>query len=161
MKGTPNMELARFEALLDQRGADLARFPEPERAAAAALLARDPRARGMLAQADAIERGLLGMAAPEPSAALRRAVAEIPLRHPQPEPMAAALSWLPLRSLWALVASGALMLALGALSGVWASDLDLSLQDAEQVQAEQTEDDALTELSELAFAAELDEELSP
>ncbi len=161
MKGTSPMDLARFEQLLDQHGADVARFPERERSAASALLAADPRARRLLAQAEALERGLQSMTTPEPSAALRRAVAEIPLRHPQPAPAAAAFGWLPLRSAWALAASAALMLALGALSGALASDLDLSLQAEATQLALEPEDDALTELSELAFAAELDEELVP
>jgi len=161
VKGTSDMELAGFEQLLDQHGADLGRFPEHERSAAAALLAADPRARRMLAQAEALERGLQSMTAPEPSAALRRAVAEIPLRHPQPAPAAAAFGWLPLRSAWVLTASAALMLALGALSGALAGDLDLSLQAETTQLADEPEDDALSELSELAFADELDQELVP
>jgi hypothetical protein len=153
------LTLARFEQLLDQCGADLTRFPERERAAAAALLAEDPRAQQLLAQAVLVERGLQSLPTPEPSAALRRAVAEIPLRH---SPREAPPLRLPLRSFAALFASAALIVALGALSGAWASDRGPATQTAQRVEAEDgAEVDALTELTELAFAAELDEELSP
>jgi hypothetical protein len=171
---------ARFEQLLDQLGADLARWPEPERAAAIALLGADARARELLAQAEALETGLRGLPAPEPSAALRRAIAEIPLRHPQPAATDAAFAWLPLRSALSLFATAALMVALGGISGALATDLDLSLRTTAQVESgagagdrddaasdgydADADDDALAELvalTELAFADELDKELLP
>jgi hypothetical protein len=154
------MALSRLQALLDVHGSDLARFPEPERSAARALLAADERAARMLAEAEALHGALAGLPPPEPSAALRRAVAEIPLRHPQLEGARSAFAWLPLRSAWALCASAALIVALGALTGALADGLDVSLSPEPQVEPAE-EDDALTELSELAFAAELADELAP
>jgi anti-sigma factor RsiW len=164
---TPSrLALGRFEALLDLHGADLARFPEEERAAAAALLAADPRAQRLHAQALALEAGLSGMAEPEPSAALRRAVAEIPLRHPQPAAGAAPLLPLRWRSAWALVASAALMVALGALSGSMTRGVDLTAlaggsTEVEEVEPGMDDSDPLAELAELAFASDLDDELAP
>jgi hypothetical protein len=156
------MPLARLQELLDLHGGDVARFPEDERAAASALLADDAHARRMLADAAALEQALSALNAPEPSAALRRAVAEIPLRHPHGEGARAVFAWLPLRSAWALCASAALIVALGALSGALADDLDLSLWPAPASEfAGEDEDAALSELSELAFAGELDDELAP
>lgn len=162
--------LARLQELLDLHGADVARFPQGERAAATALLASDPSAQRMLAEAATLERALAALDAPEPSAALRRAVAEIPLRHPQAEGALAAFAWLPLRSAWALAASAGLIVALGALTGALAGDVDLTFAPAQQVgddagdgdgAGEADEDDTFTQLSELAFAAELDRELAP
>ena len=49
------MTLARFQRLLDVRGADPARWPQPERAAAERLLASDAAAGGALAQARALD----------------------------------------------------------------------------------------------------------
>jgi hypothetical protein len=161
---TPSrLALGRFEELLDLYGTDLARFPEDERAAASALLAADAGAQRLHAQALALESGLQGMSAPEPSAALRRAVAEIPLRHPQ-QTAASATLW-PLRwgSAWALFASAAVMVMLGALSGSMSRDVDFA-----ELTGAGTENDAsaderetIDELAELAFASDLDDELAP
>ena len=107
---------------------------------------------------DPLTRALARLPAPEPSAALRRAVAEIPLRHPQTAPGSFAL---PFRPLWAWLAAGTLMVALGALSGALASDIDLSPVLAQPAPSEDAAEDELSELTELAFAAELDEELAP
>ncbi len=157
------LTLERFEELLDLYGADLARFPKEERAAAAALVAADPHAQRLHAQALALEAGLQGMPAPEPSAALRRAVAEIPLRHPQPAAGAASLLPLRWRSAWALFASAALMVALGALSGSLTRDADLTALAAGSAEVEPgaSDSDPLAELAELAFASDLDDELAP
>jgi hypothetical protein len=121
---------------------------------------------------------LSSLPAPEPSAALRRVVAEIPLRHPQ----AAAGSfgglfdrvpaWFPFRSfgraaLWAVV-----LLALGALAGLYVDDeLVASTPDGarqrsgtEEVSNEESETstgDELDDLALLAFADDLDAELEP
>jgi anti-sigma factor RsiW len=155
------LTLERFEQLLDRHGAELDRFPERDRAAAAELLAADPEARRLHAQAAALEAGLRGLPAPEPSAALRRAVAEIPLRNPQPAPGVPSLSRLPPRRVFALFASAALMVALGALSATLTGpDPDLSPLAAESEQDEPADDD-LDILTELAFASELDDELAP
>lgn len=155
------LELARFEELLDRYGADPMRFPEIERAAVLALLARDAGARQLLAEAVALERVLASMQSVEPSAALRRAVAEIPLRNPRPA-FEQAFGFLPLRSVWALFSCAALIMALGAASGAWAEARVLSFEDGAAPSAEVSSDDeALAEWTELAFAVELERELAP
>lgn len=62
---TMTMTLARFERLLDAHGADLARWPQGQRAAAERLLAADPGATAALAQARALD----ALMAREPAAA--------------------------------------------------------------------------------------------
>jgi hypothetical protein len=158
----PDKDLSRLQQLLDLHGADLARFPEHERIAATALLAADPRAQRMVAEAVALANALAAIEAPQPSAALRRAVAEIPLRHPLGEDARAAFGWLPLRSAWALLASAALIMALGALTGAAVDGIDVgvAVQSAEPVGLTGDED-TLGDLTELAFASELDRELAP
>jgi hypothetical protein len=68
------MTLADFERLLDVYGGDRTRWPAEERAAAAQLVARDARARGILAEAEALDRVL--ERAPLPSLAIEAALAE-------------------------------------------------------------------------------------
>jgi len=102
---------------------------------------------------------MLNEAAPvEPSAALRRAVAEIPLRHPRAERADP-------RGVWpAYVLRFALLTALTALAaGAWlgyeASVLpEIALSDDA---ADANADEGWEELAELAFADQLDEELEP
>ena len=76
MKNTSNtgMTLADFERLLDVYGGDRTRWPAEARAAAAQLVARDARARRMLAEAEALDRVL--ERAPLPSLAIEAALAE-------------------------------------------------------------------------------------
>jgi hypothetical protein len=95
-------------------------------------------------------------AAPEvkPSAALRRAVAEIPLRHPHAPRTAIAT-----RFAWRAVLTGALLATLaGVLAGSYGDALELDSVSplASEEAAEPWEDIAV-----LAFADELDTELSP
>jgi hypothetical protein len=94
----------------------------------------------------------------EPSAALRRVVAEIPLRHPRPDGAAERFA------VPAYVMSLGLLAALAVLAvGAWVgsqadvlSDVAV-IDDADAGQA----DDAWEELAVLAFADALDEELEP
>jgi hypothetical protein len=92
-----------------------------------------------------LTRKLAQLPGPEPSAALRRAVAEIPLRHPRAQ---GALAW-PLRSLWQAALSATFVAALGLAAGF--------------ATAEPETDEGWDELRALAFAIEtgvpLDEEL--
>lgn len=149
----PKLDLERFALLLDTYGADPARFPDPERTVARDLLARDARASELLEQAIALERALSSVPSPLPSAALRRAVAEIPLRHPRDAREAAAL---PLRATLGLAFAAAAAIALGVASGTAVDALEAS-----DATAERAPEDDLAELAALAFAAELDEELLP
>jgi hypothetical protein len=95
--------------------------------------------------------------APEPSAALRRAVAEIPLRNPQAGAHGWLGAWLPFKSPSRAVLSAVMLVLLGVVSGVWTADSD-SDAGAEVAQSEASE---WNDLSALAFATDLDEELEP
>jgi hypothetical protein len=68
------MTLADFERLLDVYGGDRTRWPAEARAAAAQLVAREQRARLLLAEAEALDRVL--ERAPLPSLASEAALAE-------------------------------------------------------------------------------------
>jgi hypothetical protein len=108
---------------------------------------------------------MLGAVKPvEPSAALRRAVAEIPLRYPQRVAPAPVFGLWPARVLGALAASLVLSTASGVLVGLYEDDVlpGLALTErAEQSEAELQQDAVWEELALLAFADALDEELSP
>lgn len=109
-----------------------------------------------------LDQAMRSLGEPTPSAALRRAIAEIPLRHPRAE--RARPAWLPLRAVWALAAAGVLAVALGAASGTWLGEIDVAFGiDATEPsdEAEQAYDEELLEASELAFAQTLEEELKP
>jgi hypothetical protein len=156
MNERPAIDLARFSELLDTCGSDPARFPEAERAAALALLERSPEARRLLRAAAALSDALDQLAVPEPSAALRRAVAEIPLRHPRPalsDSTERSSAWSPFRSLRAAALSAVLILVLGALSGALSAGGDAD--------ASTMTDDDWGDLASLTFAANLDQELAP
>jgi hypothetical protein len=150
---TAELDLARFSELLDTYGADPSRFPEADRTRAQALLARDAGARRLLTEARALADAFDAMPEPEPSAALQRAVAEIPLRHPQP---ARNLGWaglLPFRSASRAALSAALIVLLGVLSGVWSADSESGAYEASA--------DDWQDLAALTLAADLDQELEP
>lgn len=69
----PEMSIERFETLCDAYGGDCALWPVSAQTGAAALLARDPRAARLLAEAAALDAGLsaaLAATAPRPSDAL-------------------------------------------------------------------------------------------
>ena len=164
------MDRARLLQLLDSYGADPARWPEPERPAALALLARDPEAQCAQREAAALDQFLDGADALEPSAALRRAVAEIPLRT---APAVVTMPGLPLPWLFASFArsvlAAVLVLALGAFAGAATATVDVepaaetavSTDQAGELAVQQAEEDPLDTLVELAFNAALDEEQVP
>ena len=72
------MTFARFQHLLDVHGADLARWPQPQRAAAERLLATDRTATSALAQARALD-ALIAREAPADATGVLRALAARPL----------------------------------------------------------------------------------
>ena len=152
MIARPAMDLARLADLLDRHGADIAAFPADERSAAASLLERDTQARELLASAQRLCHALDRVPAMAPSPALQRAVAEIPLRHPQPSQRGWALSWAPLSSARRLLLSAVAVVVLGAVSGALSAD---------SFSAPSAADDDWSELSELAFATGFDQELAP
>ena len=61
-----NLTIERFESLLDAYGGDLARWPAPLAAAAAALVGQSSEARARLAEAVALDRLLAKTSAPGP-----------------------------------------------------------------------------------------------
>jgi len=73
---TEPMDFARFETLVAAYGATPNRWPEEERAAAEAFARTDPRAAGLLSQADAIDALLFAHRVAEPSRTLRAMVLE-------------------------------------------------------------------------------------
>ena len=109
---------------------------------------------------------------PEPSAALRRAVTEIPLRHPQPARglFGPVPVWFPFRSFGRAALLAAIVLALGALAGLYGDDeVVASTPDGTRDRASAVTDaqpttdrvDELSDLAVLAFADDLDAELEP
>lgn len=146
------MDLERFTELLDAHGAEPARFPETERAAAVELLTHDARARQLHDEASTLARALDALGSPEPSAALRRTVAEIPLRHPRTGATTLP-GWFPFHSLSRALVSAALVAMLGVLSGAWTADWDAGTAGAEA--------DDWQDLTVVAFASDLEQELAP
>ncbi len=73
-KNTITMTLGDFERLLEVYGGDRTRWPAEERAAAAQLVARDVKARRLLAEAEALDRVL--ERAPLPALALEAELAD-------------------------------------------------------------------------------------
>lgn len=75
MKEGPIMRLDRFAALAEAYGGDVARWPEPEREAAAVLMAAEPEATApLLAGASDLDWALDAWRAPAASAALQASI---------------------------------------------------------------------------------------
>ena len=149
MKQDPKeMQSERFRALAMAYGANIARWPAAERQAAEAFLARSPDAARWLDEQRQLDDRLDSVDRAEPSAELLRRVAEIPLYHGKHRQ---AQAWWPFVRLRAAVALAAAAAVTGAAVGVitpdrtHASEVDRSWED----------------LSGLAFALDLSEELSP
>lgn len=90
-----------------------------------------------------------------PSAALLRAVAEIPLRHPYG---AGAEAWWPFGGLRRWIVVGAAALAMGAVFGVALPD---DPQKSATVDVQSDPDSSYDDLSTVALGADLSEELAP
>jgi hypothetical protein len=145
---------ARFQELLDAYGADPSRWPEPERAPAHALLASDADAQRALHEAAMFDKLLdEGSVALDPSAALRRAVAEIPLRAPP----VVAPPWL-LASFVRSALAAALVLALGVIAGAATAADEPAAETSVATSGDDEQDESLDALVELAFNDALDEE---
>ncbi|MDH5674479.1 MAG: hypothetical protein OEZ06_20295 [Myxococcales bacterium] len=151
-------------------GADLSRWPEPLAEQARAWLRKNEGARHILAEAQAFEALLDQAPGHRPSPALRRAVAEIPLRHP-PETATPRLPFF-LASLLRGALSAAFVLLVGITAG-WLSagqDADtapsqpvtiLAAPSAQAAAEPSVEGAELEALMQLAFADELQAELEP
>ena len=158
---------ARLLELLDAYGADPVRWPESERAAAQALLARDPEAQLALQRAEQLDHLLDSAVALPPSAELRRKVAEIPLRAAPALVQVPALPWL-FASFRRSALAATAVLALGVLAGALTVDSESTADTAVGVSAgegvapsEAQDDDGLDTLVELAFNDALALEQSP
>ena len=140
------MDLQRLETLLDAYGADPARWPAAERAAALALLAIDPAAQAWLEKARQLDRALDRLPpAPAPAgdlaarirAAARQQRAPAAPVVPIPAPIPANGNRAPWRFTMALAASAVIGLWLGfATSPFTASDtaaIDLAILDQQDV----------------------------
>jgi hypothetical protein len=140
------MTRERLGELLDAYGADAARFPEAERAAALALLATDAEAMQLRAAALSLDELLDHAPSHEPSAALRARVAEIPIR--QPRPARTSLQDVFGLRIWQMVVAGALACVLGVVSGILTTDDSTT-----------TSDDGWDDVASVAFASNPGEEL--
>jgi hypothetical protein len=143
-EGSHDFQLIDLEGLLDAHGSDQARWPEAKRIAAAGLLARSSEARDLLATQSAID-GLLDAAEEiQPSAELRRRIAEVPARDSK-----SAVEWGLLGRRWWMALTAATAVTFGAVSG-WALPPEPLSAEAEEVEWES--------LSELALADDLSED---
>lgn len=139
-----DMDMQRLEVLLDAYGADPARWPAAERAAALALLAADPAAQAWLEQARRLDRALDALPpAPAPAgnlAACIRAAAQqrdAGPAAPKPIPVPANSNRPAWRFPAALVASALFGLWLGFATGPFPIDsggtIDLAALDQQDV----------------------------
>ena len=158
MKQEPErtMDEERFRALIEAYGADSARWPCDERTAALALLERSHEAGLWLAEQARLDALLDGTAGLEVSATLQRRIAEIPIRGEREDTRrgldarAELSAWWPFLRLRNLLVAGFAAGALGVVAGV--------VQDRPATaDAQATWDD----LSDIALAGDLSEELSP
>jgi hypothetical protein len=144
--GKVSMDARRFRALVATYGADRERWPSAERQSAESFLRGSSEAPKWLEVEQQLD-ALLDEAGPvEPSAALLRRVAEIPLRHPAPERVLAPLGRL--RNWFTILVAAAVA---GAVVGVVTPDLAPGIEP----------DSGGEDLSSLDWAADLSEELAP
>lgn len=141
--GQPELSSERFQALVEAYGGDLERFPAGERVRAKALVLRSPEARRMLEAARAFDALLEEARDAGPDIMLSQALLEIPERHAQ----SSRGLLLPFRSRKMAWLAAAASLGLGALSG-------------QAVPAAEEETTAQAEVTALAFADQLFEELA-
>lgn len=128
------MRPERFRTLVDAYGADPARWPARERAAAEALLAGDEQAHAVLDEAAALDRILAGAPPVTASTGLRDVIRRMTQDMPQHKPLSLGeilASWLPGRRLWPNLAGLAVALVLGVTLG--ASDIGVSGASAQTV----------------------------
>jgi len=130
------MSLTRFSALVDAYGAELARWPEMEEAAARVLLEREPEANRLLSEALSLDGLLDAYEVADPRPRVRAKVLEVPIAA---ERSKRKLGW---RLAWAVAFSS----LIGVVSGAYtATDLDTSADDEEW-----------TELAAVSFYADVD-----
>jgi hypothetical protein len=108
------MTLKQFEEALDRCGGDLSVWPAAERAAGEQLLAASTSARQLLRLQQQVDAALADYPEIEPSADLRRRVAEIPFRH---EPV--RIGW---RHVWRPALAALSLATVGILVGFTTTD---------------------------------------
>lgn len=138
------MTLDTFEELLDTYGR-LESWPERQRSSGAAFAEQSPAARHMLTQLHTLESVLEDLPVLEPTAALRRAVAKVPVRAPR-----AIKPAFDLRFLWRPLVTVGLFAVMGVSLGLVATEPE-GRQTASAYDEEWEDGLALTQL---AFASE-------
>ena len=129
MTGTESKELARFRDLIDIHGAAPQRWPDDARGWAESFARTEPDARALLAEAEALDRGLGAIASPSPSAAL---VGRIMAAAPAGENGWRLPGWL--FPVWRPAGAMAVALMFGlAVGGMTPPDLTGSQQVAEEI----------------------------
>ncbi len=152
MTDEPSITLQRFEALAGAYGADFDRWPEQERAAARRLALASLPAREILRAAAALDAALDDVPVPSPSRELWERVAAIP----QTQARSAAIDLhLSRRTAFAT----ALGLAAAAVLGLVVGNLAPTPRVEGQTAANGATSDDWVELTELAFAEDLQEDL--
>jgi len=138
----------RFRALLETYGSRVASWPVEVQAPAQVFIATSPQAAQWLAQQRELDVWLDSATGVEPSPALLRRIAEIPLRHPQVSWWA---RWNPRSAIAALTAAA----ALGVLAGVFIPDQ--SFDESDTVSESDTADDEFA----LTWNADVPDEAVP
>lgn len=162
-------QLERFERNLDTYGADLESWPSREKEAGLAVLRSSERARMLHAEAQRLADVLWQVDRArepvEPSAALLRNLAEIPLRHPRRDPAARGLAWWPWKRSYGpvlvLAAAAALGVVVGRVApGTWGDEPSIppwaTLTGEGEAEFGWTSEE-VEELSALAFGFDLEE----
>lgn len=113
------MDRARLEALLAVRGAGIASWPAPLRREAADLLDRDPRARDLLAEAQALDALLDLLPEPDDAGAARvmRAVATRLAEETRPQLSFLSFAWRPTAAIFASLLMAGLLFGWAVLPG--------------------------------------------
>jgi hypothetical protein len=142
------MDADRFHSLALSYGAKIARWPAGEQKAAEAFLAQHPESARFIDEQRRIDEQLDALMPEEPSPHLLRSVAEIPLLHAK---ALGGTAWWPLARLRNAVAVAAAAAAMGAAVGM------ITPEQPDVADAQESWD----ELSGMAFALDLSEELSP
>lgn len=145
---TEEMDADRFHSLALSYGATIARWPAGQQKAAEAFLAKHPESARFIEEQRRLDEQLDVLLPEDPSAHLQRSVAEIPLRHATAR---GAAAWWPLARLRNGIAVAAAAAAMGAAIGM------ITPEQPDVADAQESWD----ELSGMAFALDLSEELSP
>ncbi len=163
MKLETDMDLQQFERCLDRYGAELSRWPEPERAAGFRALESFDGARRLQAEAIRVAQMLDEVSAIEPTPLLLEQLLEVPRRHPRASAAPKtrrAFSWWPFGGVFQPALALAAAAVLGVLTGSLVTE-STSRGDGVELSAGYEPEGAgfteeeLEEMSEVAFALHL------